>query len=48
MVATLASKDGEFLRKISHQLIWWLHRKLSIARGINEEYVFSDMMLHAI
>jgi hypothetical protein len=29
MVATLAPKDGEFLRKISHQLIWWLHRKLS-------------------
>jgi hypothetical protein len=29
MVATLASNDGEFLRKISHQLIWWLHRKPS-------------------
>jgi hypothetical protein len=29
MVATLVSKDREFLRKISHQLIWWLHRKLS-------------------
>jgi hypothetical protein len=25
----LASKDGEFLRKISHPLIWWLHHKLS-------------------
>ncbi|KAJ7936949.1 hypothetical protein B0H13DRAFT_2303272 [Mycena leptocephala] len=47
MVATLASKDGEFLRKISHQLIWWLHRKLSIlpaasaAAGVTEPAIAS-------
>jgi hypothetical protein len=41
-VATSAPKDGEFLRKISHQLIWWLHCKLS-----NVPYIAAVGVHHA-